>query len=191
MAGRIVTSNRGFTYIAALMIIIIMGIMLGAAGQSWRTIMQREREEELIFRGQQFKAALERWHKQLPGKPPPRPLNELKDLLKDPNSLEKVRYLRRLYLDPVTGKDFQVRKDPVKGVVAVFSSSEEKPLKQANFPKGLEAFEGKTKYSDWQFGLPGTLGKPGTLGTPSTSGVPGTTVMPGTPAIPGMKAGGF
>lgn len=191
MAGRIVTSNRGFTYIAALMIIIIMGIMLGAAGQSWRTIMQREREEELIFRGQQFKAALERWHKQLPGKPPPRPLNELKDLLKDPNSLEKVRYLRRLYLDPITGKEWNVVKDPVKGVVAVFSSSEEEPLKKANFPKGLETFEGKTKYSDWQFGLPGSPVKPGTLGTPSTSGVPGTTVMPGTQAIPGMKAGGF
>jgi type II secretory pathway pseudopilin PulG len=155
MAGRVVTSDRGFTYIVVLMMIIIMGIMLGVAGQSWQTIMQREREEELLFRGQQIKAAIERWHTKPPGQVQTNPaLNDLKDLLKSPYSLQTVRYLRRLYTDPITGKEWNVVKEvPGRGIVGVFSSSDETPLKQANFPKGLEAFEGKTKYSDWKFGL--------------------------------------
>ena len=192
MARRIATSDRGFTYIAVLVMIIIMGIMLGVTGQSWQTIMQREREEELLFRGQQIKAAIEFWHGQRPGKPlaarsPHGPLNDLKDLLKDPSSLQTVRYLRRLYTDPITGKEWNVTKDPVRGIVGVFSSSDDTPLKQANFPRGLEDFEGKTKYSDWKFGLklPGTPGSGGTPGVPGSSGSGGSTA-PG-----GMGTRGF
>ncbi len=190
MAGHPVTSNRGFTFIVVLTTIIIMGIMLGAAGQSWQMTMQREREVELLFRGMQIKAAIERWNKQLPGQPPPRPLNELKDLLKDPNSLQTVRYLRRLYTDPITGKEWKVVKDPVKGVIGVCSTSEDTPLKQANFPKGLESFEGKTKYSDWKFGLklPGVPGAPGSGGTP---GVPGASGSGGASVPGGMGTRGF
>ena len=47
------TNQNGFTYILALTIVMIMGIMLGMVGQSWKTIRQRELEEELIFRGDQ------------------------------------------------------------------------------------------------------------------------------------------
>ncbi len=46
--------NRcGFTLPMVMAIIVITGIMLGAVGQSWHTARQREREEELIFRGDQ------------------------------------------------------------------------------------------------------------------------------------------
>ena len=189
MARRIATSDRGFTYIAVLVMIIIMGIMLGVTGQSWQTIMQREREEELLFRGQQIKAAIEFWHGQRPGKPlaarsPHGPLNDLKDLLKDPSSLQTVRYLRRLYTDPITGKEWNVTKDPVRGIVGVFSSSDDTPLKQANFPRGLEDFEGKTKYSDWKFGLK-------QAGTPGTPGAPGTGAPVAPPGPGGTGAGGI
>ena len=50
MTNGILKKNSGFTYIAALMIVVVMGIMLGAAGQSWTMIMKREKEAELIFR---------------------------------------------------------------------------------------------------------------------------------------------
>lgn len=50
---RLLNNNYGFTYIAVLTVVIIMGIMLGMVGQSWRTINQRELEEELLFRGDQ------------------------------------------------------------------------------------------------------------------------------------------
>ncbi len=50
---RLISNQNGFTYILALSIVIIMGIMLGMIGQSWKTIAQRELEDELIFRGDQ------------------------------------------------------------------------------------------------------------------------------------------
>jgi type II secretory pathway pseudopilin PulG len=50
---KIFTNQNGFTYILALTIVMIMGIMLGMVGQSWQLIKQRELEEELLFRGDQ------------------------------------------------------------------------------------------------------------------------------------------
>ena len=112
-------TDHGFTYVAVLMMVLIIGIMLGAAGQVWTTVMKREREAELLFRGGQIRDAIERWKKPRPGQPPPRPITDLKDLLLDPNSLQKIRYLRRLYQDPITGKDWVIVKDPATGIIGV------------------------------------------------------------------------
>lgn len=145
-------SSAGFTYLMALMVVLVMGIMLAAAGQSWKMIREREREEEFLFRGMQYKDAITAWYKPRPGQRPPPPLNDLKDLLKDPNSLTNIRYLRQLYPDPLTDKDWlTIRGGTTGGIIGVATSSELKPIKQANFPKGLEDLEGKSKYSEWQF----------------------------------------
>ncbi|MCK7509831.1 MAG: hypothetical protein MZV70_41250 [Desulfobacterales bacterium] len=42
------------------------------------------------------------------------PLRDLKDLLKDPRTPQTVRYLRRLYNDPMTNKEWQADQRPVK-----------------------------------------------------------------------------
>ncbi|HKZ17856.1 MAG TPA: type II secretion system protein [Geobacteraceae bacterium] len=154
MLANTLRSSAGFTYLAALMIVMIMGIMLAAAGQSWKTIMDREREEEFLFRGMQYKDAIARWYKQ-PGATGQRQrpaLNDLKDLLLDPNMPSKVRYLRTLYPDPLTGEDWvPIKGGATGGIIGVHSSSEQEPIKKANFPEGLEFLEGKEKYSEWQF----------------------------------------
>lgn len=107
---RIIRSSASLTYIAALVMVMIMGIMLSQAAVVWKTPMQREREAELIFRGTQIRDAMRRWYKLTPGPDGfiARPgmsgvsptaitagspsLNELKDLLLDPRSASKVRY---------------------------------------------------------------------------------------------------
>ena len=110
MSANPLKSDAGFTLIAAIIMVAILGIFLGIAGKSWQMILQRDKEEELIFRGRQIRDAIARWQRPVapPGqpKPPPRPLTDLKFLLEDPNSLQKVRYLRKLYKDPITNKDF-------------------------------------------------------------------------------------
>jgi type II secretory pathway pseudopilin PulG len=151
MAANPLKSSDGFTYLMALVIVVIMGIMLGGIGQSWQRVMKREREEELLFRGSQIRDAIARWNKPRPGQHVATPLKDMQHLLSDPRSLSNVRYLRRLYTDPVTGKEWVLITNPVKGIIGVASSSEEAPLKQANFPDELKDFEGKTKYSDWLF----------------------------------------
>jgi type II secretory pathway pseudopilin PulG len=148
-------STAGFTYIAALVLVVVMGIMLGAVGQSTRVIMQREREKELIFRGLQYRDAIERWNKK-----GAMPLLDINYLLKDPRSATGERHLRQLYTDPITGGEFKVLKDPNLGIYGVVSTSNDEPFKQGNFPEVIKNFEKKTKYSEWEFVFKRTVTAP-------------------------------
>ena len=58
---------RGFAYIALLVAIIIIGISLGAAGKYWSNVMLRDKEEELLYRGDQYRRAIERYVSAVPG----------------------------------------------------------------------------------------------------------------------------
>jgi type II secretory pathway pseudopilin PulG len=160
---KIVLNQNGFTFLTAVMMVIIMGVSLGAAGMSWRLIMKREREEELIFRGRQIRDAIARWYAPRGAEKVATPLRDLKDLLKDPRTPQTVRHLRRLYTDPITNGEWAVINDPNKGIQGVVSTSQEKPLKTDGFPDDLQEFTGKTAYSDWRF-----MYKPANL-TPSPS----------------------
>jgi type II secretory pathway pseudopilin PulG len=144
-------NNKGFALLAVLTMVIIMGISLGAVGLSWRTIMQREREEELLFRGSQMRDAITRWYALKSVEQAAMPLRDLKDLLKDPRTPQTVRYLRRLYTDPMTNKEWELINDPTKGIQGVASTSQETPLKTAGFPDDLQDFAGKSRYSEWRF----------------------------------------
>lgn len=141
----------GFTYIALLAAIVILGIMLGAAGKYWSNVMLREKEAELLFRGDQYVRAIESYYRTIkPGMQPMLPPT-IEELLKDSRSTVK-RHLRKKYKDPITGEDFAVIQDPVtKRIIGVKSTSNKEPLKRGNFPKGYETFQGKTKYSEWEF----------------------------------------
>lgn len=159
-------NQRGFTYLTAIVMVIIMGISLGAVGVSWRLIMKREREEELLFRGSQIRDAITSWYAAKTGEHVATPLTDLKDLLKDPRTPQTVRYLRRLYTDPITNKEWILISDPAKGIQGVASASEDMPLKKDGFPDDLQDFTGKTRYSDWKF-----VYKPSTT-TSQTGGLP-------------------
>ncbi|GFO70009.1 type II secretion system pseudopilin TklG [Geomonas limicola] len=165
-------SQAGLTYIATIIMVVILGIMLSQGAQYWTTRMQREREVELLFRGTQVRDALRIWYGFKPpstdsnGRQTPAsdgsltgavkrpPLSELKMLLSNPGQAGRARYLRPSNLvDPITGKEWAVVKDASQRIVGVASTSEKQPLKQANFPLDLDPqdFEGKKKYSEWQF----------------------------------------
>lgn len=138
-------SQSGFTYVAALFMVAIMGVLLGAVGQSVSVIMKREKEKELIFRGLQYRDAIERWNKK-----GPMPLKDLKRLLNDPLNVPNGG-LRKLYKDPITGEDFKVLEDKQFGIYGVASKSSAEPYKQSDFPEALKNFEGKKKYREWEF----------------------------------------
>lgn len=142
---------QGFTYVALLAMIVIIGIVLSAAGQYWSTAMQREKEEELLFRGEQYRLAIQRYYL---AKPPPTLPASLSDLLKDDRFPQAKRHLRRPYKDLITGENFNLIRDKAMGnrIVGVYSPSEKTPIKQANFPKPYEGeFNGKQSYNEWKF----------------------------------------
>jgi type II secretory pathway pseudopilin PulG len=136
-----------------MVIITIMGIGLYAVGEVWHVAQKRANEQELLFVGNQFRLAIKSYKAHTP---PTNRLqiypNALEDLLKDPRYPSTQRYLRKIYLDPITGKpDWGVVKMPNGGIYAVYSLSEDTPIKQNNFRLVDQNFEGKTKYSDWVF----------------------------------------
>ena len=143
-------SSRGFTYLALLAAIVIIGITLGAAGKSWRAMADREREEELLFRGDQYRRAIERYMTAVPGRVQyPETVDQL---LKDNRTLEGKRYLRQRFKDPISGEDFvEVRDQLSRRILGFHSPSDKQPLKQGNFPDPYREFEGKQRYSEWVF----------------------------------------
>lgn len=149
---RFYSSDKGFTYLALLVALMVMGIMLGRTGTAWKQVMQREREEELLFRGAQIQDAIRHWHKPHgSGEHIATPLNNLQDLLKDPRRSGTVRYLRRLYQDPISNGDWNLIRDPARGIIGVASPSNKLVIKQDNFPEQLQNLAHKTRYEEWQF----------------------------------------
>ena len=130
--------------------VALLGLAASMAGQSLGALLQREREAELLWRGQQYRQAIASYYNIRHGGQGMYPA-KLEDLLRDPRSPGVVRHLRRLYLDPMTGKEWELVKDPAEKLIGVRSTSELVPFQQAGFPKGLEDLEGKTSYSDWEF----------------------------------------
>ncbi|MCP2519302.1 type II secretion system GspH family protein [SCandidatus Aminicenantes bacterium Aminicenantia_JdfR_composite] len=83
--------NKGYALIALMILISVMSILLLTAVPVWQTIVQREKEEELIFRGKQYVEAIRLYQLKHPGAFP-RSLEEL----------YKEKCIRKLYRDPMT-----------------------------------------------------------------------------------------
>ena len=141
---------QGFTYIGLLIIIAIAGIGLSVVGVLWQTDMQREREKELLFVGNQFKQAISSYYQNSPSTIKQLPIN-LDELLLDARFPKIKRHLRQIYIDPMTRKanwGLEMRQGKIVGV---YSISISKPFKKNGFKEGYETFSGAVHYSDWKF----------------------------------------
>lgn len=143
--------HAGFTLIGLLFLIAGLGVAMAALGTVWQTTVQREKEAELLFIGEQYRKALASYRRATPGTVKTYPAS-LEDLLRDPRFPNTVRHLRRVYRDPMTGdKEWGVARDAANGIVGVYSLSEKAPRKRAGFAAGLEAFADAKQYRDWVF----------------------------------------
>ena len=145
------SNPRGFAYSLAIIAVVALGLGALAAVDLESTALWREREAELLFRGQAIREAIRQYYEKSPGTLKTFP-QDLKDLLSDPRTPGTRRYLRKLYRDPMTPDgEWVVIRGAGGGIRGVRSASERAPFKRANFPKGLEPFGGKEKVSDWVF----------------------------------------
>jgi len=141
-------ARSGFTYLTVLFAIAFMGLGLALTGEMWHTAVMREKEAQLLYVGNQYRRAIERYYLSGPRQFP----RALEDLLKDPRKPNTQRYLRKLYPDPLTGKnEWGIVRAPDGGILGVYSASEEKPIKTGNFGFANREFVEKEKYSDWRF----------------------------------------
>jgi type II secretory pathway pseudopilin PulG len=153
-----IRNSSGFTYVALLAAIVIIGISMGATGKYWSFVMHREKEEELLFRGEQYRLAIERYYvancgkTNMPCQASVLP-QSIDDLLSDGRFPQAKRHLRRKYEDPMTRKDFEIIRDMTKGnrISGVVSESDKEPLKKSDFPEQYQEFENKKSYKEWKF----------------------------------------
>ena len=150
--------QRGFTYLGILISVAVMGAGLAAFAEIASHAAQREREAELLFRGNQYREGIASYYK-LEGRYP----QSLEQLLE--NKGMPVRHLRKLYADPMTGEaDWVVVGAPDGGIMGVRSRSEAAPVKTGNFSILNQSFADAQRYCDWQFvhsppGLPPAVEK--------------------------------
>jgi len=143
--------ERGFAYLVLLIGVAIVGVGLAAAGVQWGTVQKREKERQLLFVGGEFRRAIAQYAEKSTNPVSRYPLT-LDDLLRDPRYPVPQRYLRKIYVDPMTGtKDWGLVRGPSGEIYGVFSQSEEAPLKRANFAPADAQFEGRVKYNEWIF----------------------------------------
>jgi type II secretory pathway pseudopilin PulG len=92
-------AEQGYILLTLLLIVSLLMIGMAVAAQSLAFQIKRDREEELVHRGVQYTRAVRRYVKQT-GLFPVR-LEDLRDQ-------GGQRFIRKLYKDPITGKDFKI-----------------------------------------------------------------------------------
>jgi type II secretory pathway pseudopilin PulG len=139
--------QQGFTLMGALILIALMGAGLAAFGQIASHVAQREKEAELLFRGHQYRLAIEAYYNKERKYP-----RALAELVEDKRYPTPARHLRKLYPDPVTGQaEWGLVEAPGGGIMGVYSKSEAQPIKSGGFMLADTTFADATRYADWQF----------------------------------------
>lgn len=187
----------------------VAAVMLTVAMPVWKQMVRREKEAELIFRGQQYVRAIALFQRRSgPGTIPPS-----LDMLLD------QRFLRKKYKDPITGDDFDILSpmqpapgaqgggiggrgqagfsggpaglapSPVSrgggaanvagGVMGVVSKSKDTSIKLYN---------GRNRYNEWQFVYVPQVQSPAPGAGPSGRGVQGQAPA-GIPGVGGGRSG--
>jgi type II secretory pathway pseudopilin PulG len=144
--------EQGFTYLGLLILVSIIGLAGAAALKVDALLRRAEAERDLLEVGAAFSEALRSYAAATPRGQSTRPPG-LQDLLKDPRFPGVRRHLRKLFVDPVTGKGEWgiVYAGEHTGVLAVHSLSSAQPLKLANFDARFSGFENSKHISDWKF----------------------------------------
>jgi type II secretory pathway pseudopilin PulG len=90
--------EAGYAMAALLVAMALMALMMSVAMPVWRHAAQREKEAELVWRGQQYDRALQLYRRKsgVPGAP-------------NLDVLIQQKFLRKKYKDPITGGDFELK----------------------------------------------------------------------------------
>lgn len=93
--------ESGFSLAALIMFVTVLSILAAAAAPVMVTEARREVEEELVFRGEEYVRAIQKYQRQFGVYPP-----DIDSLLES----NEMHFLRREYVDPITGEPFRLIK---------------------------------------------------------------------------------
>lgn len=210
-------AEHGYAMAALLVAMSVMAVLASAAMPVWKQMSRREKEAELIFRGQQYARAIGLFQRKTgPGVNPP-----------NLDVLVQQHFLRKKYKDPITGEDFE----PIAASTAAAATPGTLPGAPSTTARGqapsnapgapvggrgfggiigvaskskdtsLRIYNGRTHYNEWQFVFvpqvqaagvgPGGQGQRGQRGAGPGQGAAGrgATGGPGGVGGPGGRGG--
>lgn len=95
--------TRGFTYLWVLFAVALLGVSLMAISEIWVSTARREKHVQLDWIGEQFRTAIASYYEGSPGANKEYPHN-LEELQNDRRFAVPRRHLRRMYVNPFTGR---------------------------------------------------------------------------------------
>jgi type II secretory pathway pseudopilin PulG len=139
--------ESGYAMAALLVAIAVMSLLLSVAMPTWRQANQREKEAELVWRGEQYDRAVQLYRKKFSTPGPPS-----LDILVD------QRFLRKKYKDPITGSDFELKQvSPVGNLPAGTPQPRRTEgqliggVKSKSKAKSIRLLNGRDRYDQWEF----------------------------------------
>jgi type II secretory pathway pseudopilin PulG len=195
--------NRGYAMAALLVAMSVMAVLMGALLPVWTHLAIREKEEELIFRGNQYARAIGLFQRKFANTAPP-----------TIDVLVEQRFLRKKYKDPITNDDFQPiyanqAMQPMggpggqAGQQGASAGNQPRPPVQSGFGStgataaggiigvtskskevSIKLYNGRNRYNEWAFVHVQTSQRPGQPGGGAQA--PG---FPGAPNQPGQRPG--
>jgi hypothetical protein len=185
LAGRQFPAG-GFAYIALLIMLVGIALTALSVAETSRHVRQREAEAQLLFAGRQYREAIERFTNRDVGalRGPPR---RLEDLLEDTRGPVVQRHIRRLYIDPLSGRaDWALLRDARGGLIGVHSRSLRVPLRRTGFERQEADFSRARNYSEWRFTVRPATGSTGASNPPGIA--PGALPSGAASPQPGEEA---
>ena len=141
----------GFAYIGLLIMIALISLSASYSLSLGVISDRRQAEVELLWWGENMARAIENYASVNTGALVRHP-QSLEHLVRDPRYPEVRRYLRRIPVDPITGKsEWGVIRAPDGGIAGVYSLSSLEPIKKTRFDPGHRDFVQAKTYQDWRF----------------------------------------
>jgi type II secretory pathway pseudopilin PulG len=91
--------ESGYLLLTLLLFITMLVIASAAIAPDIATEVKRQREEEMIHRGVQYSRAIQHYYKKF---------NRYPNTIEELQNTNNMRFLRKRYKDPITGKDFRL-----------------------------------------------------------------------------------
>jgi type II secretory pathway pseudopilin PulG len=145
--------ENGVVLLTVLVFILVMTMAASSLVVVYQTQMQREKEQQLLFAGAQLRRAIASYYNIVPAGGARSLPPSLEVLLSDNRFPTPIQHLRRIYVDPMTGRPDWVLIRDGRGIVGVSSQSARPVIKKRGFGKGLEHLADKDVYSEWTFAI--------------------------------------
>jgi type II secretory pathway pseudopilin PulG len=139
-AGGTAAVADGYIMVVLLVAMAVSAVWMGAALPAWRQQVVREKEAELIFRGEQYARAIYLYRQKNGNQVSPPNIDVL----------VSQKYLRKKYLDPITGKDFLT----LGGAGAVGATAGITGVRSTSNDASIVTYRNQQVYSQFPFDWP-------------------------------------